>query len=274
MVENPLATPGAWDAVAEGYDEFGARVMVPFAERALEIADPAPGARVVDVAAGPGALALLAATRVGEVEAIDFSEAMIGRLRDRAEAAGVTNVVARVGDGQALPYDDDRFDAAFSMFGLMFFADRAKGFAELCRVLRPGGIAVVSSWAPIAESPLMTLCFDAYQAGIPGFPAPQPNPASLENPETFESELLAAGFTNVRIRPHTVSVAYESGAALWEGITGSSAPIRLRRDRTDPGTWKAQEQIMIEYLDQHYKPGAELSTTAWFGSGRAPATRV
>ncbi|QLY28231.1 class I SAM-dependent methyltransferase [Nocardia huaxiensis] len=274
MSVNPLAGVGAWDNVADGYDEFAAPMMEPFALRALEIADPAPGARIVDVATGTGLLAFAAAERGTEVQALDFSAAMIDRVRARAEAKGVTDLVAVVGDGQALPYGDDTFDAGFSMFGLMFFPDRARGFAELRRVLRPGGIAVVASWAPIAESPLMSLLFGAYQAGIPDFPAPRPNPDSLENPEVFESELAASGFTEIRVRPQSVAVAYDSAAELWEGITRHSAALQLTRRRTAAATWKAQEDIMIRYLEENYRPGEELSTTAWLGSGRKPATTI
>ena len=99
---------------------------------------------MLDVAAGPGTLAFIASAAGAHVTAIDFSPDMIDRLRARSVREGV-QIEARVGDGQALPFDDATFEHAFSMFGLMFFPDRAKGFRELCRVLVPGGRAVVSS---------------------------------------------------------------------------------------------------------------------------------
>ena len=97
---------------------------------------PAPGSRIVDVACGPGTLSVLAAQAGHQLDALDFSRPMITKLTERMMALGVRAIKSHVGDGQALPFPDGTFDAGFSMFGLMFFPDRAKGFAELRRVLR------------------------------------------------------------------------------------------------------------------------------------------
>ncbi|WP_040808382.1 class I SAM-dependent methyltransferase [Nocardia concava] len=270
MSQNPLAAPDAWDQIAENYDDIMSDLMRPFAIHAVDSVDLTRRSRVIDVATGPGVLALLAAPKVGEVVAVDFSPAMIRRLRTAIMRGGVSNVLTGVGDGQELRYAANTFDAAFSMFGLMFFPDRAKGFAELHRVVRPGGTVVVSSWAPVADSPLMTLLFEAYQAGIPGFPAPQANMESLENPAVFEKELLAAGFENVTVRPRAESFTYSDADQMWEKMTRGSAPLQAMRRRTDKTEWAAQEQIMIDYLRRHYTPGTPLSTTAWIGTGRVP----
>ncbi|MEC3917521.1 class I SAM-dependent methyltransferase [Nocardia sp. CDC160] len=270
MSENPLAAPGAWDEIAEDYDDVMSELMRPFAVHVVESAPLTGRSRVIDVATGPGVLALLAAPRVGEVVAVDFSEAMIRRLRRAVMQRGIGNVLTGVGDGQDLRYAANTFDAAFSMFGLMFFPDRGKGFAELFRVVRPGGTVVASSWAPVADSPLMTLLFEAYQAGIPGFPAPQANPNSLENPDVFELELIAAGFESVSVTPRAESFSYDSAEQMWEKLTRGSAPLQNMRRKTDAAEWAAQEKVMIDYLREHYVPGTELSTTAWIGTGRVP----
>jgi len=86
---SPLASPEPWDLVADGYVSDNVPLFERFAEEALRFAAVAPGARVLDVAAGPGTLALLAARDgAGSVDAIDFSPEMIARLEARAAAAG------------------------------------------------------------------------------------------------------------------------------------------------------------------------------------------
>src|SRR5690606_24130990 len=110
-----------------------------FAADALALAELNPQDTLVDVAAGPGSLALQAAGQVARVDALDFSTEMLNLLRQRTRS--IANIHAIEGDGQALPYDNEQFDAAFSLFGLMFFPDRARGFSELYRVLKPGGRA-------------------------------------------------------------------------------------------------------------------------------------
>jgi ubiquinone/menaquinone biosynthesis C-methylase UbiE len=163
---NPLATPDAWNLVAAGYAAEIEHVMRPISRAVIALADArAPGivdrARLLDVACGPGTLALELSPRATQVQALDFSPAMLEQLRAEMRRRAVTNIVPVHGDGMALPYGDERFAAAFSVFGLMFFPDRSQGFAELHRVLRPGGVAIVTSWAPIDLSPLMTLSFAA-----------------------------------------------------------------------------------------------------------------
>src|SRR6187431_1992602 len=190
---SPFATPLPWNLVASGYSSERALVMEPFSLRAMErVAElvPAalgPGGRVVDVAAGPGTLSLPLAARGAEVEAIDFSKEMLAELTRLASEQGLSNLHAREGDGMALPYEDNSFDAGFSLFGLMFFPDRPRGFAELHRVLRPGGVALVSSWVSAELSPLMRLMFGALAAADPNMPPVLPNLSSLENPVVFEA---------------------------------------------------------------------------------------
>src|SRR5699024_11098930 len=94
---------------------------------------------VLDVACGPGTLTLLAAAAGATVTALDFSSPMIAQLRTRAAALDLASAVeVHEGGGQRLPFASAVFDAAFSMFGLMFFPDRHAGLRELARVLKPG----------------------------------------------------------------------------------------------------------------------------------------
>jgi len=118
--EDPLASTEPWNLVADGYTAEALPLLEKFARDALLLASLPPGSRILDVATGPGTLALLAAREGAMVSAIDFSPAMVANLGRRADEAGLTLADVRVGDGQALPYEDNTFDAAFSLFGLMF----------------------------------------------------------------------------------------------------------------------------------------------------------
>lgn len=270
MSGNPLAVVEPWDLVADGYAEFGSAIMSPFSARALELAGLSAGSQVVDVAAGPGTLSLPAAEQVAQVHAIDFSEPMLQRLAEDARAAGLTNIETSVGDGQALPFDDDRFDAGFSMFGLMFFPDRTKGFAELFRVLRPGATAVVSSWAPVAESSLMRMMFGAFAAADPSIQEPQPNFLNLENPAVFAAEMRTAGFAGVTIQRHTTALTFADSDEMWDTMVRSSAPLLLMRRAVGEPVWAERAALMRAYLAANYRPNQPLSTTAFLGIGHKP----
>jgi ubiquinone/menaquinone biosynthesis C-methylase UbiE len=109
--------------------------------------DVRPGERVLDVACGSGNAALAASHRHAEVVGLDYVPALIERARKRAEAEGST-VDFRVGDAQALPFEDHAFDVVLSVFGVIFAPDQEGAMAELLRVTRPGGRIALATWMP------------------------------------------------------------------------------------------------------------------------------
>jgi demethylmenaquinone methyltransferase/2-methoxy-6-polyprenyl-1,4-benzoquinol methylase len=124
--------------------------------RAVDFARVGPGSRVLDVATGTGDLALELARRVapgGEVVGSDFSEGMLARARSKQRPPGV-DVRFEWGDGLALPYAEDSFDAAMVGFGIRNFSDLARGLSELARVVRPGGRVVVLDFTTPTKPPL------------------------------------------------------------------------------------------------------------------------
>lgn len=122
--------------------------------RAADLAALRPGARALDVATGTGDLALELARRVGpggEVIGSDFSEAMLERARRKDPS-----VRFEWGNALALPYEDDRFDAATVGFGARNFSDLERGLSEMARVVRPGGRVVVLEITVPTRPPLST----------------------------------------------------------------------------------------------------------------------
>ncbi len=221
---NPLSASEPWNLVADGYAETTMLMFEQYAEEAIAASHLKPGATVLDVACGPGTLALKLAPQAGKVHGIDFSESMLNVFRDKIAQAGHEHIELHCGDAQALPYADETFDAAFSLFGLMFFPDRPKGFAEIYRTLKPGGSVAITSWAPVDRSPAMMTMFGALRAMNPNLPQPQRSVTTLENPERFKQEMIDAGFRNVEIRQVTRSLPRQvSYPALAQGVDGCKA---------------------------------------------------
>ena len=263
---SPLALPESWNAVAEGY----ASDTVPFFERfaldAIELAGLTPGARVIDVACGPGTLSLKAAERAASVAALDFAEEMVAMLRRRIDEHGTRNVEVLHGDGQALPFGNNEFDAGFSMFGLMFFPDRAAGFRELYRVLRPGARAVVSSWPPLNQLPLLNVMIDAISRSID--PPPPAANFPLSDPEAFRDEMLEAGFTRVEIHTRTHSRAIPNVTAFWEANVRSSAPVALLRRRLgEPEFATVSEKVLGHLVNRFGDASLDAEWTAQIAVG-------
>jgi len=117
-----------------------------------------PGMRVLDLAGGTGDLALLFAARVGgegEVVLTDINGAMLARGRDRMIDAGRIAPVVQC-DAEKLPFASGRFDCVSIAFGLRNVTHKDQALAEMCRVLRPGGVAAVLEfshvYAPLAPA--------------------------------------------------------------------------------------------------------------------------
>jgi SAM-dependent methyltransferase len=101
-----------------------------------------PGETVLDIGSGAGMDLLLAARRVGPTGraiGVDMTTAMIERARASAVAAGLTNVELRQGDATRLPLEDASVDVVISNGVLNLVPEKEKAFAEILRVLRPGG---------------------------------------------------------------------------------------------------------------------------------------
>jgi len=117
------------------------------AEQLVQSADLQAGWRVLDVATGSGNAALAAARCGCDVVGVDYVPYLLDRGRLRAEAEGLA-VDFRVGDAESLPFPDGAFDAAISIYGVMFAPDQERAAAEMARVVRPGGRIAHASWTP------------------------------------------------------------------------------------------------------------------------------
>ena len=100
---NSLSASEPWNLVADGYAETTMLVFEQFANEAIAASKLKPNSTVLDVACGPGTLALKLARTANKVHGIDFSESMLAVLRNKIEQAGHRNITLHCGDAQTLP---------------------------------------------------------------------------------------------------------------------------------------------------------------------------
>jgi SAM-dependent methyltransferase len=127
----------AWHARHSTASDLDARV-VEFYDWVLDLAEPRAGARVLDVACGSGSFLLCAADRGLELVGLDVSPTAIELARERVPGAAL-----HVGDAEQLPFEDSSFDVVTCLGSLEHFPSPERGAAEIARVLRPDGRAVV-----------------------------------------------------------------------------------------------------------------------------------
>jgi SAM-dependent methyltransferase len=239
--------PTEWTNIAAAYEEVSEPFMALFAEEAMRIAGLRSTDRVLDVATGPGTLAVRAAPLVKEVVATDYSEGMLERLRARIDRQKIPNISVKQMNGQQLELASESFDAAFSIFGLIFFPDRSRGFRELCRVLKPEGRAVVVGWGPVERIPFIDAMLRGLREALPDLPAPSGTPPaqSLQDPARFATEMMEAGFDQVEIVTRTLQLpSSDSIETFFDRTTPANLMLAPLKERLPKEKWeKVRESV-------------------------------
>jgi len=264
-------TPENWDAASRGYAEKVAPVMMrAYADELVERLDVDANTEALEVGAGSGALAEALSGRVKSLLATDFSPKMVEVLRERMQAVGAANVTCEVMDGQALELEDASFDRAACSFALMLFPDRAKGFSELHRVLRPGGRAVVSGWAGPDKFEAFGLFLEAMRNALPDIPPPPAPPPvfSLANPADFKAQMEAGGFNDVEVEFVSRDLEVAGFEDLWAMLTVGAPPVQVLLDRIGPDGRDRLRDVLGRIVEQRFGSGAiRLTNAATVGVG-------
>ena len=264
-------TPENWGAASRSYaDEVAPRMMEAYADEFADRLDVDSDTEALEVAAGSGALTQALAKRVKSLLATDFAEEMIAILRERMRANGVENVTCEVMDGQALALDDASFDRAACSFGLMLFPDRAKGFAELRRALRPGGRALVTGWAGPENFQALGIFLQAVRMAFPNMPPPPAPPPvfSLADPDSFKAQMEAAGFDEVEVSFVSRELEVDDFDVMWGMLTSGAPPVQMLFDRVGPQGKGKVRDTLAGIIEQRFGSGPiHLTNVATVGSG-------
>ena len=266
-------TPEAWGSASRGYAEKVAPVLMrPFAEELVVRLNLTGNEAVLEVGAGSGALTEVLMARVRTLVATDYAPQMIEVLRERVELWGATNVRCEVMDGQALELEDASFDAAASSFALMLFSDRHKGFAELCRVVRPSGRVAVSGWAGPDKFEAFGMFLAALDAAFPGMPPPPVPPPvfSLADPAAFGAQMERAGFRDVEVDHVARDTELPDFETIWLMLTAGAPPVQVLFDRIGPSGKERLRDELREIIEDRFGTGPiRMTNVATIGSGSA-----
>jgi len=145
-----------WEAVCAGYEQYFLALTRQSVTPLLDAARVTAGSNLLDVSTGPGLIAAAAAARGACAAGLDFSAESLGIARRNYPA-----IEFYQGDVQALPFDDDLFDAVICGYGIIYVPDPAKALAEMKRILKPGACQTLSARRPPAPDNGYGLVFDA-----------------------------------------------------------------------------------------------------------------
>ena len=193
-------------------------VLGPVSEVLIDRASPRTGERIVDVGCGCGATAVALAHQVGptgHVLGVDISGPMLARGRQVAPAGLPVEFV--LADATVHPFEPAGFDLLVSRFGVMFFAEPARSFANLHRGLRPSGRLAFACWRDPRENPFFMAPLQAAYKHVPKLPqlGPEdPGPFSFASEARVRRILGEAGFSGVEMEPCNLALDIAIGRGL------------------------------------------------------------
>ena len=229
-------------AVAPTYD------ALPFlqdtARRLIELANISAGARVLDVATGTGIVAMISAGIVGstgKVVGIDLSSDMLAVARQKAAAAGLTDLEFREGDAEKLDFPDGSFDAVLCASSLFFIPDMPGALKEARRVLAQNGCVEFNSFQSTFLQPFRDLWsarLQKHDLKIGSLPIHR-----IPDTATCEQLLRHAGFTQIDVRVEQLGYYLPTVQERWNDIVAGLEGMPILKLPAEQ-----HEQIKAEHI--------------------------
>lgn len=240
------------------------RQTAPLRHRALDALAARPGEHILDIGCGAGgAIPDLAAAVApgGRVLAVDISPLMLDAARSRSISLDSVDLLQA--DAQTAAFAVQAFDAAYSSFGVMFFADPTAAFVNIRKALKPAGRVAFVCWRALAENELDLLPLSVASPYLPPQPPEDgPSPFSFANPDHLRAVLSAAGFQAIDIVPYDTTV--------WAGDLDETLALVLNVGalgkilRETPHLRAACEPAVRAALAARQTPrGVELNAAVW-----------
>jgi ubiquinone/menaquinone biosynthesis C-methylase UbiE len=208
----------AFDDTAATYDRVGPAIYEPFGKCLVDWLPLKPGATVLDIATGAGAVLLPAARLLGSkghITGIDLSDGLLRQAEALARAEGLTNVELCQMDAEHLEFQDQTFDFVTCAFSLYFFPDMEAALDEMHRVCKRGGWLglTVFDRTPPPFDPLFPMAIQQF-AAYHGKVWMPPHGMSFA-PEELEGFLKLHGWQSIETHSEKVSFIYTSEQNIW-----------------------------------------------------------
>ena len=251
------------------------RMFEPFETLLADAAAALPARSVLDVGCGTGAVTRAIARRLGahaHCTGIDISARMIAVARDRAEREGI-RAGFMCADAQTHAFARDRFDLVVSRFGVMFFDDPVRAFANLRRATRANAQLRFVAWRSAADNPFMTTAERVAAPLLPNLPARQPGAPgqfAFGDRQRIASVLSDSGWIDVEIEPLDIACALPE-PALRDYIA-RLGPVGLALQQVDDAT-RRRVVDTVRAAFERYVHGADVRFDAacWLVTARAPS---
>jgi ubiquinone/menaquinone biosynthesis C-methylase UbiE len=240
--------PSSW--ASDDYTLIGTTLQL-VGELLAEACDLEWGERVLDVAAGNGNATLAAARRGCEVISTDAAAELLKRSAERVTAEGL-DVTFQVADAEALPFEDETFDAVLSTFGVMFSPGAQQAASEMVRICRPGGRIALANWTPNGFIGQMLEVLGRH-VPLPAGAAPPTAWGTMAHLRSlFDRQVVTISAT-----PRFFNFRYRSTAHFIETFRAGYGPVRKAFWALPEDGAVTLERDLTELLNQHKRVRAQ-----------------
>jgi ubiquinone/menaquinone biosynthesis C-methylase UbiE len=206
----------------EEFGDYAVTYRAQFADTLALLVSAGPGDRVVDLACGPGTLALQFARQVRWVCGVDLTPAMLARARGTAQTEGLRNLAFTLGDAQALPFAEGSLDISVTSYSLHHMPDPAQTIREMARVIKRGGrVGIIDIVVP--EDPARAEAANRIEI------ARDPSHTRSLGRKDFDAMITAAGLRIFASEGHGVPRMFDHWMQVAGWHRGDEAYIETRR---------------------------------------------
>jgi SAM-dependent methyltransferase len=250
-------------------------LLKPVADLLIDRAGIMGGEHVIDVGCGSGALSIAAAEKAGStgyVLGIDVSGPMLARAREVVPRGMPVDFA--LADATVYPFEVESFDLLISRFGVMFFAEPARSFANLRRALKPVGRLAFACWREPRENPFFMAPLQAvykHVAKLPQLGPEDPGPFSFASQQRVKRILGEAGFSGIAMEPCDLALDPAIGRGLDFAVQSALeiGPAARALAEQPPEVASAAAQSVREALAPYVKgQTVPLGASIWIVTAR------
>jgi len=251
IAQNEVSVAFSGD-IPKNYETYlGPLFFEPFAKVISSRIQQLRPASVLEVACGTGRVTKHLSEVLPKgvsIYATDINPAMV------AYAQGTIGTTERIRwdvvDAVSLPYGNQQFDSIVSQFGVMFYSDRPKAYAEAMRVLKPGGVFVFITWDRLQNNPAAQLTDDTLRYFFPiNTPAFYQIPFSYWNEHQIRMDLSEAGFAKISMEMLSLTGHADTAEMAAKGLLEGTPVFTAIKDRDEALLGPMQRALADDLTD-------------------------
>jgi SAM-dependent methyltransferase len=253
-------------------------VLSPFEDLLVEAVSRTSAGRVLDIGCGAGGTTLAVARSLGakgRCTGIDISEPLIAAAKVRAEREhSMAKFVC--GDAQTHAFAPASFDMFVSRFGVMFFDDSVKAFANLHRAAKGGAELRFVVWRGPEENPYMTTAERAAASLLPNVPPRRPDAPgqfAFADGRRFHRILEDSGWAGVDIRPIDVPCSFPE-SELVRYFTRLGPLARVLDEADEPTRIRVVEKVRVAFDPYVHGDEVRFDAACWMACARSSTRAV